>query len=168
MTKVVHTMTEEEEARWTGAPRREINGHGRSLLEEIEAQKPPRVHREQPRCIDCHEVVYKGPRCFRCAGIARRKLEPLLSVTCIDCGKPTTNPSRCYRCRQDVKLARDRLSAPAPPHDRQPKPETLALREYFAEVIPCNLQGCNEEATETGRCVRHEAIWLRMHAPATA
>lgn len=27
----------------------------------------------------------------------------------------------------------------------------------------CSLQGCEDEATETGRCVRHEAIWLRLH-----
>ena len=32
-------------------------------------------------------------------------------------------------------------------------------------IVPhCGLLGCDEEATETGRCVRHEAIWQRLHA----
>lgn len=40
---------------------------------------------------------------------------------------------------------------------------------HIPEPIPegsCNIKDCREEATETGRCVRHEAIWQRISGKA--
>ena len=49
---------------------------------------------------------------------------------------------------------RGRSTASAPP--RTPD-------DHFIEAH-CGLLGCEDEATETGRCVRHETIWQRLHA----
>ncbi len=147
MTRVQHTMTPDEEARWSGRPPAKGASDTPSLLDQIERYRP------QPKPAPA-PYVGRGPR----PGTKPPR-------TCVDCGEPVANPTsiRCAKHKGHTLAAANNLRAyqtPPKPREAVSQPSTAAPEP----VSPCSLTGCEDDATETGRCVKHEAIWQRLHA----
>ena len=101
-------------------------------------------------------------------------------MICPNCKAVDGWGAACYVCRPEhfwryygvQQMARSRRepevwvpTSPEPvqawaPGPRLPEPVTWPYVE-----TQCVLDGCFEEATETGRCVRHEAVYQRLTEP---
>ncbi len=90
----------------------------------------------------------------------RAKLTPIIRY-CLDCPIRVRRGLRCPRCATIHASRQRQLNELRRIAIEQAQERAAALK---LGGLPCNLAGCEEEATESGRCVKHEAIWLRLHA----